>query len=105
MPPGRRSRLEPRARVHDVTGDDPLAELGPSVERDERLAGVHADPNFEREHRIRLVHLGDRLLDRERSADGALRVVFVRDRGAEDTDDGVPDELLDRTSMPLEFVT
>ena len=103
MPPAARSRLQPRARVHDVTGHDP-----PSSGR--ASSATSASPVFtpirtsSASASVRLVHLGDRLLIAE-GAHGSFRVVFVRCRRAEDTDDGVPDELLDRTSMPLEVVT
>ena len=50
----------------------------------------------------------DRLLDREvadreRRADGALGVVLVRGRRAEERHDRVPDELLDRSAVALEL--
>ena len=103
-PAGRCRRLETRSRVHDVPGDHSLAELGTRVERDERLPRVHADPHLERERRIGLVHLRDRLLDRKSRSDRALGVVLVGDRRPEDRDDGVADELLDRAAVALELV-
>ena len=39
-------------------------------------------------------------LHRERGAEGALRVVLVRDGRAEDDEDRVADELLDRAVVP-----
>ena len=80
------------------------AELRARVERDERLAGVHPDPHFELERRLGLVHLRDRLLDRERRANRPLRIVLVRDRRPEHGDDGVADELLHRAPVALELV-
>ena len=44
-----------------------------------------------------------RVADRERGADGALRVVLVRDGRAEDRHHGVADELLDRAAEALEL--
>ena len=100
-----RGRLEARSRVHDVAGDDPLSEVGTRVERDERLSAVHTDPYLEGKRRIGLVHLRDRLLDRQRRAHGALGVVLVRDRRPERRDDRVSDELLDRAAVALELVS
>ena len=40
--------------------------------------------------------------DRERRADGALRVVLVHDRRAEDGHDRIADELLDGAAVVLE---
>ena len=47
--------------------------------------------------------LADRVADRERRAHGALGVVLVRDRCAEDGHHRVADELLDRAAVPLEL--
>src|SRR5581483_8949933 len=43
----RRRRLQPGGGVDDVARDHGLAERGPRVERDERLARVHGDPQLE----------------------------------------------------------
>ena len=50
------------------------------------------------------VQLLDCLQDAQAGADGALRVVLVRDRGAEDGHDRVADELLDRASVALDLL-
>ena len=47
--------------------------------------------------------LADPVADRERRADGALGVVLVRDRRAEDGHHRVADELLDRAAEALEL--
>src|SRR6185436_9707058 len=98
------SSLESRGRVDDVPGGHPLPELRPGAERHERLARVDGDPYFELERRIRLVELDDRLADRDRRANRSLGIVFVRHRCAEERDDGIADELLDRAAMALELV-
>ncbi len=104
-PAGGRSRLESRTGVHDVAGDHGLAELRARIERDDRLSRVYTDPNLQRERRIGLVHLRDRLLDRQRCADRSLGIVLVGDGGPEDADNGVADELLDRAAVAFEFGT
>ncbi len=103
-PARRRCRLEARAGVDHVARDDAFPEVGARVERDERLTGVHADPDLERERRVGLVHLRDRLLDRERRAHRPLGVVLVGNRRSEDGDDRVADELLDGAAVPLELL-
>ena len=95
----RRVRLEPRSGVDDVARDHALALLRPRAERDERLARVDADTELE----LGLL-VEDPVADGERRADGALGVVLVRDRGAEDRHHGVADELLDRAAEALELV-
>ena len=67
-------------------------------QRDERLAGVDGDANVDR-------RLSERVADRERRANSALRIVLVRDRSTEDGHDGVADELLDRAAVSLELRT
>ena len=59
-----------------------------------------ADPHVELE-RIVDVQRHDRVADVERGANGAFGVVLVRDRHAEDGDDGVADVLLDRAAVAL----
>ena len=79
----------------------PAAIASPSrarVERDQRLAGVDGDPHLER-----VVLLAGPVADRERRADGALGVVLMRDRRAEERHHRVADELLDRTAEALEL--
>ena len=93
--PHRRSLLEPRCHVHRVAAHEGLA--GARVARD-HLAGVDPDPQADSraETALELVvqlleasqHVGGR-------ADGAERVVLVRDGHAEDGHDRVADELLD----------
>ena len=51
-----------------------------------------------------LVQLLDRLQDAEAGPDGALRIVLVCRRGAEDGHDRVPDELLDRAAVALDVL-
>ena len=90
-------RLQPRRGVDDVARGDPLARLGSGAERDERLAG--RDPDADLELAVRR----ERVADRERRAHGALGIVLVRDRRAEDGHHRVADELLDGAAEALEL--
>ena len=103
-PVDRSGGLEPRRRVHHVARGHPLAFEGADTERDERLPRVHADPHVEVQVRILLVHLRHRVADRQRGPDGALGVVLVRRRSAEDRHHRVADELLDRPAAALELL-
>ena len=94
-PVDRRCTLQPGGRVDDVARDHPLTLGGACVERDERLAGVDGGAD--------LKLLADRVADRDGRSHGALRVVLVRDGGAEDGHHRVADELLDRATVPLEL--
>ena len=95
--------LEPGGDVHDVTGDEALAGLGPRAQRHDGLAGVDRAPHREIELRTGLVQLLDRLQDPQRRPDRAFGVVLVRDRCAEDGHHRVPDELLDGAAEPLDL--
>ena len=96
--------LQAGGGVDDVPGDDPLTFLRTCPEGDDRLARVDADAHLERERRVLLVQLLDRLEDAKPRADGPLGVVLVRDRRAEHRHHGVADELLDRPSVQLDLV-
>ena len=52
---------------------------------------------------VLLVQLGDALPDRQRRAHGALGIVLVRLRRAEQREDGVAAELLERAAVGLEL--
>ena len=93
----RGGRLEARRRVEDVAGRHSFAPARPRVERHERLAGVDRDAH------LQLVLLAGPVADRERGAHGALGIVLVRDRRAEERDDRVADELLHRAAEALEL--
>ena len=71
-----------------------LAALGLRPERDERLARVDSDPDLEREPRICLVQLRDRILIDSADRTARFASSSVHDGRAEHADDGVPDELL-----------
>ncbi len=91
--------LQASARVHDVAryrSTDLLAGHG----RDQRFAGVHADPRVEVEVAI-MVEVLDRLERAERRADRTLGVILVGDRHAEDPDHPIAQELLDRAAVSL----
>ncbi len=94
--------FQPRGEVHRPARHERLSTAG--VGRHD-LAGVHPHPGLQSdtprdlellvERTQRIPHLG-------RRAHGADRVVLVEVRDAEDGDDRVADELLDRASVPLD---
>ena len=59
----RRRGLQPRRRVHHITGHDPLALPRTRPERHNRLARVDPHPHLQGQGRIGLVQLADRLHD------------------------------------------
>ena len=75
---------------------------GPSVDGDQRLAGVHADPQPQVEGLVGGTELGNRVADGDRGADRPLGVVVARHRRAEDRHHRVADELLDGAAEALE---
>jgi len=93
----RRSGLQACGRVDDVTRRHAFARLGSSTERDERLARGDADTHLE------VTLLGERIPDRERSANRSLGIVLVCDGRAEDGHHRVANELLDRPTEALEL--
>jgi hypothetical protein len=92
----RRLRLDAGGRIHYVSGHHPLAQLRPSVERDNRLTRVHTDADRQRQPRTGLVQLRQRLQDRQPGPHRPLRIVLVSNGGAEHGHNRVPDELLHR---------
>jgi len=88
-----------RRSVDDISRGHALAAVGSRVDSDQRLAGGDADAYLE------LAILGFPLADRKRCPHGALGIVLVRDRRAEERHDGVADELLDRAPKVLEVST
>ena len=99
----RRRRLEARGRVDDVAGGDSLPLFGTGVEGNDRLArrdgATHGELQF-----VLLVQVLDRVEDLQRGAHGAIRIVLVRGRRAEDGHDRVADELLDRAAEVLDLL-
>ena len=100
----RRRRLEPRSRVEHVAPGHALPLADACAERDDRLAGGDADPNPQLAGRILLVQERDRGEDRKTGAHRPLGVVLVGDGCAEERDNGVADELLDRAPVALEHL-
>jgi hypothetical protein len=90
-PTRRRGVLQARCGVHDVAGRERLA-AARLVDRDDRLAGVDRGPR----RKI------DRLQHAQSRANGAFRVVAVRDRRAEDRHHRVADELLHHAAVLLD---
>ncbi len=94
---GRGRGLEARGGVHGVAHDAVLGDRADVPGDDE--AAVDADAEAELDRAIVLHARGvarELALHAERAAERALRVVLVRDGRAEDDEDGVADELLDR---------
>ena len=102
-PVDRRGRLDPRGSVEHVAPGDALALLGLVAVGDDHLAGRDPDPHLDLADRVLGVERCDRVEDQQRSADGALGIVLVRDRDAEVRDDRVADVLLDRAAAALEL--
>ena len=100
---GRCGRLDPRGRIEHIAGGRPLSLARPRPEHHERLAGVDPGPDVKVEPLVLLVQLGDPLSDRERGADGTLRIVLVRLRRAEERQNGIAAELLEGAAVPLEL--
>ena len=71
---------------------------------DNRLAGGDPDPDLEGQVGLRLVQVGDRLLDGQTTANGPLRIILMGDWGAEHGHDAVPDELVQRSPEPLDLM-
>ena len=92
----RRRVLEPARHVHGVADRGELT--GRADGADERRAGVDADAH--REAVVgRRAELGQRLLQAERGADGALGVVLAGDVGAPDGHQRVADVLVDAAAV------
>ena len=94
-PVRRRRGLDARGRVHHVARDHPDAR-GRRLERHQRRARVDPDPE------LHVVPSARPLADGERRPDGALGVVLVGDRSAEDRHHGVADELVHDAAVLLE---
>jgi hypothetical protein len=94
----RRRCLEASGRVDDVAGGQAPTFFRPCRHGDERLAGRDPDPYLD----VRLLPCP--VTDRDRRPDGALGVVLVRARRAEDRHDCVADELFHGATVPLELV-
>ena len=71
------------------------------VQRDERLAAVDGRADLKLECRVLFVQLADRLANRERGADRAFRIVFVRGRRTEQREQRIADELVDEAAKIL----
>ena len=96
--PGAGGALEPGRHVHGVAGDRVALADGAR----HHLAGVDAHPQLEvHARRQALVDLGHRRLHPERRAHGALLVVLVRHRRAEERHHVVPDVLVHVAAVAL----
>jgi hypothetical protein len=97
--------LQARGDVDDVAADHQLA-ASSSVAAGDDVARVHADPQPD----VSAVALAYAVSERaepvangERRPDGTLRIVLVRLRGAENSEHGVPGELLGAAPEPLDL--
>ncbi len=73
------------------------------IQRHHRLTGIDPDAHLQRQPRIGLVQLLDRLQDPQPGADGALGVILVRHRSPEHGHHGIPDELLHRPAVRFDL--
>ena len=89
--------LQPCGSVDDVARRHRLTEVGPGGDVHERLTRRNPDPHLE------ALGLARPVADCERGPDGALRIVLVSDRRAEQRHHGVADELLHRPAEALEL--
>ena len=97
----RRGRaLQAGGDVDRVAGEEAFARAGVDVETHQGLTGVDADADLD--GLAADARQGVDLVDQAQpGAHGALRVVLVQRRHAEDGDHGVADELLDRAAVGL----
>ncbi len=90
--PGLCNGLQAVRSVHDVAHRGVVAAGAQGAHQD--FTRVHADPHLDAVRDARDV-LGDRLLHAQGGAHGALAIVFVGDRRAEQGEDRVTDDLVD----------
>ena len=97
----RRRALQAGGDVDGVAGEEALARAGVDVEAHQGLAGVDADADLD--GLAGDARQGVDLVDQAQAgAHGALGVVLVQRRHAEDGDHGVADELLDGAAVGLD---
>ena len=103
---GSGERLHPRGGVDRVAhGLERELEIGPDVAEDDRTAvQSDADPEVDAAFRELRPVVVQRVLDREAGPDGALRMILVRDRGAEEHEHPVAEELADRALVAMDLV-
>jgi hypothetical protein len=98
-PVRRRVTLKPRRRVQDIPRRHPLTSEWLRSKAHERLPGRDSDPNLERLLFLRPLANG------QRSTNRSLRIVLMSGRSAEQADDSITDELLDRSTVPFNLST
>jgi hypothetical protein len=97
--------LQAGGGVDDVAGDDPLPLFGAGAQGHDRLPRVDADAYLQRQRRVGVVQLVDRLQDAEAGPDGALCIVLVRHGRAEDGHHRIADELLHGAAVALDLLS
>ena len=103
MAPGPRLLLQAGGRVDDISGDRGLAAIRIGREVEQHLSRRDADAHSEVLAGLRLVDVLDGPARGECRSQRPLGVVFVGDRRAEDAEDRIADELLDRAAKTLEL--
>jgi hypothetical protein len=96
------SLLQARRNVHRIAGHERSAAVA-TTRHDH--AAVYADAELDAEAalgRKLLIQAGDLVAQLNGGAHRAQRVIFVKQRNAEDRHDGVADELLDRATVALQ---
>jgi hypothetical protein len=83
----------------------PFSELGTRADDDDRLSCVHPDAHLERQIRIGLVQLRDRVEDGEPAADCPFGIILMRHRRTESGHDRIADELLDRAATLFDLLS
>ena len=83
--------------VHRVPGREAFAGARVDIETDQRLPGVHPDPDLDAE-----VGGSDVFGDPKRRSHRAFGIVLMGERNPEDPDDRIPDELLDHPAVGLD---
>ena len=96
-PVHRRGGLQPRRRVHHITRGHPLPLGRAGPQQDQRLPGIHRDPDLD------LLLLPSPIADRQRGPHRPLRIILMRDRRPEHRHHRIPDELLHRPAEPLQL--
>ena len=100
-----REALDPRRGVDRPPNDPVLRPLRGSNVADHHLSGVQRDSHLDRGPtplQILFIHAPHRLLHPQGAEDRPLGIILQGHRGAKKHQDGVPDDLIDRSTVPLD---